>query len=103
MRIFYPDGTAETRRPVRAGAATRAGANASVWFDAVQRLIDHGHRLPDILDYTLAQVRGFLHATGLQEAASDARLLSLIAIGTRGDARNLEQTMDKLTDCSASR
>ncbi|CBJ38774.1 conserved protein of unknown function [Ralstonia solanacearum CMR15] len=61
-------------------------------------MIDHGHRLPDILGYTLAQVRGFLGATVCAEAARDARLLSLIAIGTRGDARNLERTLDQLND-----
>ncbi|TYZ56725.1 hypothetical protein C2I33_00190 [Ralstonia solanacearum] len=61
-------------------------------------MIDHGHRLPDVLGYTLAQVRGFLEATARAEAARDARLLSLIAIGTRGDARNLERTLDQLTD-----
>ncbi|MDC6176266.1 hypothetical protein PP718_03005 [Ralstonia solanacearum] len=51
-----------------------------------------------MLGYTLAQVRGFLEATARAEAARDARLLSLIAIGTRGDARNLERTLDQLTD-----
>ncbi|MCU6432627.1 hypothetical protein LPB67_02395 [Undibacterium sp. Jales W-56] len=54
--------------------------------------------MPDILDYTLAQLRGFVDATARQDAARDARLLSLIAIGTRGDARNLDQTLDRLTD-----
>ncbi|NKB15639.1 hypothetical protein GO303_05021 [Ralstonia solanacearum] len=61
-------------------------------------MIDHGHRLPDILGYTLTQVRGFLDAAGRADAARDARLLSLIAIGSRGDARNLERTLDQLTD-----
>ncbi|UZF15120.1 hypothetical protein [Ralstonia pseudosolanacearum] len=61
-------------------------------------MIDHGHRLPEILDYTLAQVRGFLDAVVRAEAARDARLLSMIAIGTRGDARNLERTLDQLND-----
>ncbi|MGD7309070.1 hypothetical protein [Ralstonia pseudosolanacearum] len=61
-------------------------------------MIDHGHRLPDILGYTLTQVRGFLDAAVRADAARDARLLSLIAIGTRGDARNLERTLDQLTD-----
>lgn len=51
-----------------------------------------------MLGYTLAQVRGFLDASARAEAARDARLLSLIAIGTRGDARNLERTLDQLTD-----
>ena len=39
-----------------------------------------------------------MEATNRQDAANDARLLSLIAIGTRGDARNLDQTLDRLTD-----
>jgi hypothetical protein len=53
--------------------------------------------LPDILDYTLAQVRGFLAATERMESDREARLLSLIAIGTRGDARTLDQNLDRLT------
>ncbi|MET2531013.1 hypothetical protein [Ralstonia pseudosolanacearum] len=61
-------------------------------------MIDHGHRLPDVLGYTLAQVRGFLDVTVRADAARDARLLSMIAIGTRGDARNLERTLDQLND-----
>ncbi|AXW64783.1 hypothetical protein CJO94_19080 (plasmid) [Ralstonia solanacearum] len=65
-------------------------------------MIDHGHRLPDILDYTLAQVRGFLDATARAEAARDARLLSMIAIGTRGDAHNLDSTLDQLSDKATS-
>jgi hypothetical protein len=54
--------------------------------------------LPDILGYTLAQLRGFMAATTRSEAARDARLLSLLAIGTRGDARQLDKTLDRLTD-----
>ncbi|MEW6464521.1 MAG: hypothetical protein AB1434_01345 [Pseudomonadota bacterium] len=61
-------------------------------------MITHGHRLPDILDYTLAQVRGFAAATAREDAARDARLLSLIAIGTRGNSRHLDQTLDHLQD-----
>ncbi len=52
------------------------------------------------MDYTLAQLRGFMEATNRQDAANDARLLSLIAIGTRGDAKNLDQTLDRLTERS---
>ncbi|MBK8336976.1 MAG: hypothetical protein IPL03_10460 [Sterolibacteriaceae bacterium] len=66
-------------------------------------MIEHGHRLPDILDYTLAQVRGFVAATARTDAARDARLLSVIAIGTRGDARHLDQTLDRLTNKAADR
>ena len=61
-------------------------------------MIAHGHRLPDILDYTLAQLRGFAAATAREDAAQDARLLSLIAIGARGDSRHLDQTLDRLQD-----
>jgi hypothetical protein len=43
-------------------------------------------------------VRGFVAATARSDAARDARLLSLVAIGTRGDARQLDQTLDRLTD-----
>nr|CUV56358.1 conserved protein of unknown function [Ralstonia solanacearum] len=43
-------------------------------------------------------MRGFLDAAVRADAARDARLLSLIAIGTRGDARNLERTLDQLND-----
>jgi hypothetical protein len=54
--------------------------------------------LPDILDYTLGQVRGFLEAVARVEAAQDARLLSLLAIGTRGDTRHLDRTLERLED-----
>ena len=59
-------------------------------------MIVHGHRLPGILCYTLAQVRGFTAAISRVDAAREARLLSLIAIGTRGDSRHLDQTLDRL-------
>ncbi len=51
-----------------------------------------------MLDYTLAQVRAFSGAVQRSEAARDARWLSLLAIGTRGDARQLDKTLDRLTD-----
>ena len=61
-------------------------------------MITHGHRLPDILDYTLAQLRGFVAATVRSDAMRDARLLSLVATATRGDARHLDQTFERLQD-----
>ena len=54
--------------------------------------------MPDILGYTLAQLRAFMAATTRSDAARDARLLSLLAIGTRGDARQLDKTLDRLND-----
>ena len=56
--------------------------------------------MSDILDYTLAQLRGFMEATNRQDAANDARLLSLIAIGSRGDGRRLDETLDRLIERS---
>lgn len=50
------------------------------------------------MNYTLAQVRGFMAATARVDAARDARWLSLLAIGTRGDARQLDATLDRLKD-----
>ncbi len=61
-------------------------------------MINHGHRFADIQDYTLAQMRGFLDASMRLDASFEARLLSLIAVGSRGDAKNLDQTLDRLTD-----
>jgi hypothetical protein len=43
-------------------------------------------------------VRGFLEATARHEAAQDARLLSMIAIGSRGDTRHLDRTLDRLEE-----
>ena len=51
-----------------------------------------------MLDYTLAQVRGFSAASVRADAIRDANLLSLIAIGARGDSRHLDQTLDRLQD-----
>jgi hypothetical protein len=53
--------------------------------------------MPDILDYTLPQLRGFLAAIELREAQADARLPSLIVIGTRSEPKHLERTLDRLT------
>jgi hypothetical protein len=39
-----------------------------------------------------------MEATVRLDASQDARLLSLIAIGTRGDGRQLDKTLDRLTD-----
>ncbi len=43
-------------------------------------------------------MRGFVNASLRLDASNDARLLSLIAVGSRGDSKNLDQTLDRLTD-----
>jgi hypothetical protein len=45
-------------------------------------------------------VRGFTAAIARAQAAADARALSLLAIGTRGEARQLDQTLDRLTEAA---
>ena len=82
------------RRPSRGSIGGGADRNRTPAYNP--HLIAHGHRLPDILDYTLAQVRCFAATTAREDAARDARLLSLIAIGARGDSRHLDQTLDRL-------
>jgi hypothetical protein len=52
------------------------------------------------LDYTLAQLRGFAEAVVRMDSARDAQLLSLIAIGSRGDSKNLDQSLERLTTAS---
>ena len=49
--------------------------------------------MPHVLDYTLAQLRGFLAAVARHEAERDARLLSLIATGTRGNEGDIERVL----------
>lgn len=54
------------------------------------------------MDYTLAQLKGFSVASVRIDSARDAQLLSLIAIGSRGDSKNLDQTLERLTTASTS-
>jgi len=44
-----------------------------------------------------------MEATVRLDAAQDARLLSLIAIGARADGRQLDKTLDRLTDQAQDR
>jgi hypothetical protein len=55
-----------------------------------------------VVDYTLAQVRGYLAAIDRAEAASDARLLALITVGSRGDSRRLDALCDRLVEQAKS-
>lgn len=62
----------------------------------MERLIERGHRLPDILNYTLAQLRAFTSAAARSQAMDDARWLTLLATGTRADARQLDAALERL-------
>ncbi|OED39005.1 hypothetical protein AB833_17345 [Chromatiales bacterium (ex Bugula neritina AB1)] len=55
-----------------------------------------GHRLPDILNYTLAQLNAYLEAE-CQLAFEQASLqLTLLAVGTQGDRRSIERLQKEL-------
>lgn len=103
--FFYPPRAAETGRLVRPGTSGHgvAAGTSAVWFDAIQRLIAHGHRFPDILGYTLAQLRAFLGAIERGDATQDARLLTLLTLGARGDAHQLDKALDRLTEQAQKR
>jgi len=45
-------------------------------------------------------LKGFAEAVVRMDSARDAQLLSLIAIGSRGDSKNLDQTLERLTNAS---
>jgi hypothetical protein len=45
-------------------------------------------------------LKGFAAASSRLDSARDAQLLSLIAIGSRGDSKNLDQTLERLTTAS---
>jgi hypothetical protein len=45
-------------------------------------------------------LKGFSAASVRVDSARDAQLLSLIAIGSRGDSKNLDQTLDRLTSAA---
>ena len=54
--------------------------------------------VPQWLEDNWKSQPGFLAAIVRAEAAREARILSLIAVGTRGDVRQLDRTLDRLND-----
>ena len=86
-RFFYPAGDPGAAAPRRTNRETRGLR----WADLVQRLIDHGHRYPDILTYTLAQVRAFLSAIDATERTRLAAEFAVMLIATRGGSADIKQ------------
>jgi hypothetical protein len=54
-------------------------------------LIHAGHRLPDVLDYTLAQLTAFLDAETQRDREHASLLLGLTAVACQGDKRSIER------------
>ena len=61
------------------------------WGDATQRLIRVGHRLDDILNYTLPQIMAFLDAESRLERDRLATLLTISSVGAQGNKESIER------------
>lgn len=48
------------------------------------------------MDYTLPQVQAFLEAEARRERAELARMLVVVAVGTQGERRSVEQLQREL-------
>ena len=59
-------------------------------------MIHAGHRLPDVLDYTLAQLTAFLDAETQRNREHAGLLLGLIAVACQGDKRSIERLQREL-------
>lgn len=62
-------------------------------------MIHAGHRLPDVLDYTLAQLTAFLDAETQRDREHASLLLGLTAVACQGDKRSIERLQREL-DCA---
>ena len=54
-------------------------------------LIRAGHRLGDVMAYTLTQAQAFLDADGQIERQQLAQLLGIHAVAAQGEKRGIEQ------------
>lgn len=59
-------------------------------------MIHTGHRLPDVLDYTLAQLTAFLDAETQRDREHASLLLGLTAVACQGDKRSIERLQREL-------
>ena len=59
-------------------------------------MIHAGHRLPDVMDYTLAQMTAFLDAETRRDREQASLLLGVTAIASQGDKRSIERLQGEL-------
>ncbi len=59
-------------------------------------MIHAGHRLPDVLDYTLAQMTAFLDAEMHRDREHVSLLLGVTAVASQGDKRSIERLQREL-------
>ena len=59
-------------------------------------MIHAGHRLPDVLDYTLAQLTAFLDAETQRDREHASLILGLTAVACQGDKRSIERLQREL-------
>ncbi|HHW4679009.1 MAG TPA: hypothetical protein ACQGQH_06065 [Xylella sp.] len=82
--------------PARRCPDQRTNERALGWAHAIHRLIHAGHRLPDVLDYTLAQMTAFLDAEMHRDREHDSLLLGVTAVASQGDKRSIERLQREL-------
>lgn len=59
-------------------------------------MIHAGHRLPDVLDYTLAQMTAFLDAEMHRGREHASLLLGVTAVASQGAKRSIERLQREL-------
>lgn len=59
-------------------------------------MIHAGHRLPDVLNYTLAQLNAFLDAETQRDREHAGLILGLTAVACQGDKRAIERLQREL-------
>jgi integrase len=65
--------------------------------DAIARLIRSGHRYPDVLTYTLAQLRAFLAAIDRDERDDLTAQFALLVTAQRGGSAEIKRLLKELT------
>ncbi len=65
--------------------------------------MQNGHRLSDILDYTLYQVFGFYRACQKVETKRHALLVNTIAVGSRGSEENISKYIKEMVSVYKSK
>ena len=69
---------------------------ADAWADVIHRLVSAGHRYPDLLNYTLVQVRCFLATSDRAEREALAVQFALLVTAQRGDRSEIQSLLREL-------
>ena len=78
------------------GAGGRKGEQPIEWAGALHRLVRSGHCLPEVKNYTLAQLEAFLAAEAQAERERLADRLVITAVATQDDRCAIERLQREL-------